>query len=256
MKKSINSGKVMRKAFLSLLFAGVMIYSGCDKKQESLAEEIKELDSPPPAVITQNREAEKISDPVAGAKVAGKAMLVKNNDHVKLEKGSTVLIHFGDRNACTWNPNICNNTFVVWPGYIQNTGYNEWGYAWMSRGPGAGFIPYGTGDHFHIMGFLFPDLEPNPCHTAMFGNDWFAFYMQKNGVGRINFDLTQIKVKGTVPITLWFKAANDTWWYWPSVGPGWWNLPGAGNIKEFHIRAASGLTNDKYSIDDIQVKGL
>lgn len=251
--------QILRKihiADLSLLCAGLLLLAGCeDTAVEGPNDSSDDLTKPPAAIEQATSASESIISDL-GANVAKKATLLSDNEAVKRESGATTYIHFGDEAACTWNPNICSNTFVTWPGYIQNTGYNEWGYAWMSNGPGTGFISYGTGSHYHIMGFLMPDLEPNPKHTAMFGTDWFAFYMQRSGTGRINFDLTQIKVNGTVPITLWFKAANGSWWYWPSLGPGRWNLPGAANIQEFHIRAASGSSTAKYSIDDIQVRGL
>lgn len=258
MKKTKKFSKKAHIAGLILLCTGLLLFAGCeDTSIEGPNDDNEDSTMPPAAIELGNSSPGNIvSESDLGAKKAKKASLITDQAFVKRESGATTYIHFGDETACTWNPNICSNTFVTWPGYIQNTGYNEWGYAWMSNGPGTNFISYGTGSHYHIMGFLMPEVEPNPKHSAMFGSDWFAFYMQRNGTGRINFNLTQINVSGTVPITLWFKAANGSWWYWPSLGPGRWNLPGAANIQEFHIRAASGLSTDNYSIDDIQVKGL
>ena len=248
----------MRLITGSLLCAALLI-AGCEDAtiQESENSTAPIDPSQPPTAINQSEvsAANRITENDPELNVAHEVSPAVGEASARLS-GATTMVHFGDETACTWNPNICDNTFVTWPGYIQNTGYNEWGYAWMSNGPRTNFISYGTGSHYHIAGFLFPDTEPNPKHTAMFGSDWFAFYMQRSGTGRINFDLTQIKVNGTVPITLWFKAANGSWWYWPSIGPGRWNLPGAANIQEFHVRAASGASGDKYSIDDIRVKGL
>jgi hypothetical protein len=169
-------------------------------------------------------------------------------------QGDQAYIHFGDKMACQVNPQICTNSFVAWPGYLQNTGLGEWGYAWMSSGPGTSFIAPAVGAHYHIHGLADPVAEPNPRATAMFGYDWFAFYMKKNNA-RVNFNLTQITV-GNIPITLWFKTSNGGWLRWLSLGPGRWNLPGATNIQELHIRAASGLKDDKYNFDDIRVQGL
>ena len=239
-----------------LLLITLLIFTGCQDEKIDFTT-IENKDSGPPASIDQGSAIQN-SFPTEKLKATkGRQIeLLKESGSSHRVNGSTTYIDFEDETACMWNSNICSNTFVTWPGYIQNTGYREWGYAWMSNGPGSNFISYGTGDHFHIIGLSMPDVEPNPKHTAMFGSDWFAFYMQKNGTGRINFDLTEIKVKGTVPITLYFKTASGSWMYWPSIGPGWWYLPGARNIQEFHIRAASGRSADKYSIDDIQIKGL
>ncbi len=207
----------------------------------------------PPTAIEQSGATD--TEGELNARPAGKVFVVPDEAGARTS-GATTYINFQDEQACTWNPNICENTFVTWPGYIQSTGYSEWGYAWMSDGPGTSFISYGTGDHYHIMGLAMPEVEANPAHTAMFGSDWFVFYMQRNRSGRINFDLTQIKVNGDVPITLWFKTASGSWRFWRSLGPGRWGLPGATNIQEFHVRAASGASGDNYSIDDIQVRGL
>jgi hypothetical protein len=140
----------------------------------------------------------------------------------------------------------------VWPGYIQNMGGSTWGYVWMSHGPGGELISHGTSKHYHIVGMFDSSVEPNPKHSAMFGNEWLAVVMKKNG-NLTNFDLTEIKVKEDVPIQLWFKDSANQWWLWSSIGPGWWSLPGAGNIQEVHITSASRNSSDKYSVDDIRV---
>lgn len=167
--------------------------------------------------------------------------------------GTSAYLHFSDPDSCIWNPNICNNSFAVWPGYIQNMGGSTWGYGWMSHGPGGELIPHGTGKHYHIVGMFDPSIEPNPKHSAMFGNEWLAIVMKKNG-SLTNFDLTEIKVKNDVPIQLWFKDHANQWWFWRNIGPGWWALPGAGNIQEVHITSASRNSSDRYSVDDIKVK--
>ena len=234
------------------LVCTVTLLTGCE---DAVVEDSHQQTNPdtPPTAVEQFGAADLKGK--LNAQAAAKALAATDEEGARAN-GSATYINFQDEQACTWNPDICENTFVTWPGYIQNTGYREWGYAWMSNGPGTNFISYGTSSHYHIMGLAMPEVEANPAHTAMFGSDWFAFYMQRSGSGRINFDLTQIKVNGNVPITLWFKAANGSWWYWRSLGPGRWNLPGATNIQEFHVRAASGASGDNYSIDDIRVKGL
>ncbi|GEM_PF-2643355 len=253
-----KSVRRLRSTGIILISICLLFIAGCkeDEKPQKNPDEGNYDEFTPPEAIQQDPQSPEsiISIDKLGAKKAEDfAAFDESSARVA---GPTTYIHFGDEDACIYVPSICSSTFVTWPGYIQSTGYGEWGYAWMSNGPGTNFISYGTGDHYHISGFAFPEVEPNHKHTAMFGDDWFAFYMQRSGRGRINFDLTEIKVKGDVPITLYFKAADGSWWYWPSIGPGWWSLPGARNIQELHIRAASRNPGDKYSIDDIQVKGL
>lgn len=234
----------------------LLFFIGCQEEQFTHYKH-ESKSSFPPRAIDPGKKFETLSaENTLQAIEAEKIKKMEDFGSMARIDGSTAYIHFNDENSCLWNPGICANTFVVWPGYIQNTGNRAWGYAWMSNGPGTNFISNGTGSHYHIAGLSSPDIEPNPKHTAMLGTDWFAFYMQKSGNGRINFDLTEIKVKGTVPITLYFKTAGGSWMYWPSIGPGWWYLPGATSIQEFHIRATSGTSSDKYSIDDIQVRGL
>jgi hypothetical protein len=187
-------------------------------------------------------------------------------------QAAQVNIAFSDPAALRLQPDA-DSTFIVWPGYIQNISNSSFAYVWMSKGPGTNFIPHtDRSAHYHIawddiclntqagkngvqIGATCVTPVPantNRYHTAMFGNDWLATYAQASGRGRINFDLLQIRVRGTVPISLWFKDANDSWWFWDSLPPGFWNL-GAMNIKEFHIAATSRDPNDKYSVDDILV---
>jgi len=175
--------------------------------------------------------------------------------------GNTTYLNFQDRQSCQWNSNICKNTFVVWPGYIQSTGYNEWGYVWMSNGPGTGPLPYiapktptpsESSYHYHIGGLLHPATEPNPKASSMSGRDWLWVSLKRNSV-RVNFDLTEIKVLGTTSIRLWYKDAYGNGYEWSNLPPGWWYLPGATNIQEAHISSASGLSGDLFQVDDIQV---
>jgi len=189
------------------------------------------------------------------------AVLASESGALAKTAGSTGYLTFQDRTSCNWNPNICSNSFVVWPGYIQNVG-GDWGYVFMSNGPwtsvlgpNAGTSPSEGSRHFHIMGLMDPKLEPTPHATFMFGTDWMYVYMQRSGVGRINFDLTQINILGTVPVRIWYKDANGYGWQWSSLPPGRWNLPGATNIQEVDISSASGRSTDQPEIDDIQVTG-
>ncbi len=191
----------------------------------------------------------------------------------KTAAGPSVNITFQDPNALALIPNV-NSTFVLWPGYIQSIKNSSFLYVWMSTGgPGTGLIPYGTGSHYHISwdnfcvnsqgvsGVKVNNVCTTPLpsnlnryHIAMFGNEWLSAYSKKSGVaGTVNFNLTGIRVKGTVPISLWFKTSNNQWRYWNSLSPGRWTLPGATNIKEFQIAATSRKSSDKYSVDDIVV---
>jgi hypothetical protein len=200
------------------------------------------------------KETQKTSEAQPAIRVTEGGTLAKTS-------GTTGYLTFQDRNSCTYNSNICNNTFVVWPGYIQNVG-GDWGYVYMSNGPWTSAIgpngsppPSESSRHYHIMGLMDPVAEPNPHASYMFGTDWLYVYMQRSGVGRINFDLTQINILGTVPVRIWYKDAAGYGWQWSSLSPGRWNLPGATNIQEVHISSASGLSGDRPQIDDIQVKG-
>ncbi|WP_028980308.1 hypothetical protein [Sporocytophaga myxococcoides] len=252
MKKTIFI-KSAKSACSTLLLAGLLFTIGCKKADDDVKINKEEPQNPPAAIITNESSNTGLITELSAIKA--KDVTPASNVSGLRTEGAATYIHFGDRTSCNWNPNICSNTFVVWPGYIQSTGGSDWGYGWMSSGPGTAFLPYTTGSHYHIVGLMDPATEPNPQATSMFGSDWFAYYMQRSGTGRINFDLTQINVTG-VPITLWFKAANGNWYYWASLPKGRWNLPGATNIQEVHIRAASGLSSDHWGIDDILVRAL
>jgi hypothetical protein len=191
----------------------------------------------------------------------------------KAAAGPSVGINFQDPNALALIPNA-NSTFVYSPGYIQSIQNSSWLYVWMSKGgPGTALIPHGTSSHFHIDwdnlcftpqsagGILVNNVCTTPLpanlnryHSAMYGNEWLSAYSKKSGVaGLVNFNLTGIRVKGTVPISLWYKTANNSWFFWNSLAPGNWTLPGATNIKEFQIAATSRNAADSYSVDDIMV---
>lgn len=181
--------------------------------------------------------------------------LVGSNE--QLSKSSAVTqLHFGDKTACTWNPLICQTSGAWWPGYIQNAGGDTWLYAWQSLGPWTNPIgnqPLSENNpHFHIIGLQNPVAEPNPIHTAMRG-DWWSWFGVKRGNARVNFDLTKIRVLGNVPVRIWFKTAAGQGLQWTSLAPGYWNLPGATNIQEVHIRAASGNRADIFKIDDLEI---
>ena len=185
-------------------------------------------------------------------------------------------INFGDPLSLSQIPNV-NSTFVFYPGYVALLDGGAFMQVWLSNGPGTNMIGHNPpGKHYHISwdGFCI-DFEGNETiygletengcipvdkvvdinryHHSMFGNEWLAALSRKVGEGRKNFDLTRIRVRGSVPITLFFKDNNDNWWFWNSINPGYWHLPGADNIKEFHLRAASGDPGDNYSVDDIRI---
>ncbi len=251
MKRIMKISLKISRAYRSVFCISLIFLAGCDHATEETSNNKKFPKLPVPIEFSNPSSESNLI-----AIEAEQATLATSGSSTMKIDGTKTYINFSDKTACQWTPSICSSSFVVWPGYIQYTGgYNEFGYAWMSYGPNKGFISYNTGSHYHILGLFSPADEPNPAATAMFGTDWFAFYMQ-NDAGRINFDLTQINVRGTVPITLWFKTATGSWMYWRSLNPGRWNLPGATNIQELHIRATSADANDKYSIDDILVKSV
>ena len=189
-------------------------------------------------------------------------------------------INFSDPLSLSSIPNV-NSTFIPYPGYVANLWDGSFSQIWFSKGPGTNMLGHSIeGLHYHITwdGWCFDGSGyeiiygtegPNGCepleegqrknryHEAMFGNEWLASNVKKIGEGRKNFNLYRIRVKGSVPITLYTKDNNDKWHWWPIINPGYWDLgSGALNIKEYHIRASSGDPNDKYSIDDIMIKPL
>lgn len=192
-----------------------------------------------------------------------------------IEKGGAVNISFDKASSLSKIPDV-NTTFVTSPGYQAHLGHGIWMPIWLSKGPiGAGPL----GNHYHIVwdemcseyddnDIIYGQQTGSKCvpveeipnlnryHVAMFGNEWLKGRAGKVGGFTYNIDLTRIRVKGSVPITLMFKNANGNWFMWHSINPGYWNLPGALNIQEFHIRATSNDPFDSYSIDDIRVKVL
>src|SRR5690606_11784540 len=142
------------------------------------------------------------------------------------ERAAVSIIGFDHENACQWTPEICKSSVVVWPGYIEPLPGGNWAYCWLSKGPNTNSLRPNDGGGYYIGGYLFPDHEFEA--EAINGKQWFAFYMQREG--RINFDLTGIKVLGNFPVTLYFKDSNNKWWYYASLSPGTWNLGGALNI--------------------------
>jgi hypothetical protein len=58
------------------------------------------------------------------------------------------------------------------------------------------------------------------------------------------FDVATIRVgdpQNTQPIQFWFQTIDGNWWYWSSIGPGWWDLSAfAHDVMQVWIRGAEG----------------
>lgn len=232
-----------------------------------------------PSIEDETSSIEKLIEEGRAKEIASLPSLIKYEAGEDLQKNQVKDITFSDEDALNLIPNY-NSTFVEWPGYAQQLYDKTFGYAWLSFGPGARFLPRSMGGkHFHIFwdnfcinpsdgstgkeasGYCYPiDLFPiwsvDRYHEAMYGHEWLGFYARSQESGGIkkNFDLERIRVRGSVPITLWFKKADGSWNYWKKLNPGYYNLSAhTQNIQEFHIRAESDNPADKYRVDDVRM---
>lgn len=193
----------------------------------------------------------------------------------KAAVGAKELLTFDDPWALVLFPNTSG--YVSHPGYQQDVeGTNM--MVWMSEGPGKGFAPAPrrlqpapTDTFSYSLEWTFKCIRADgnggqrvsggACgslpstldrwHEAQQGDTWLAIKGMRGGV-RDRINLHRIEVRGDVPVTIWINTRSG-WRYWPSLGKGRWTLPGATDIDEIQIRAASGLHNEPYSVDDIEV---
>jgi hypothetical protein len=242
MKLSFKASKALTAVCTGVLgLAAAMTLSNCNQADNAVAA-VPETSGSQTRITAEAQPATRVPE--------SRAALEKT-------AGAATYLHFGDRTACQWNPTICSSSMVFWPGYIQSTGANEWGYVWMSNGPWTAGIGFNepqneASHHYHIIGLWNPAQEANPAATAMWGN-WWMWVTMKRGNAQVNFDLTQINVVSAVPVRIWYKDAAGRGYQWSSLGKGRWNLPGATNIQEVHISSASGAAGDRFIVDDIRV---
>ena len=56
-----------------------------------------------------------------------------------------------------------------------------------------------------------------------------------------SFDIASIRILGPADGQVWFKKTDNSWWYWPRLGPGRWNLSAwTWDITDLYVRAADG----------------
>lgn len=68
------------------------------------------------------------------------------------------------------------------------------------------------------------------------------------------FDVASIRILGPADGEVWFRKADGSWWYWPRLGPGRWNLSAwAWEIRDLYVRAADG-EGTSVSFDDVVVR--
>jgi hypothetical protein len=144
--------------------------------------------------------------------------------------------------------------------------------------------PAGRYNHFHLM-FEDPTLATSPCFAdsdgrgAGFGRmsggvcvpaDWKREPRSAAGhtedhlmkvwiddrvthAPRI-YDVVSIRVLGPAPAQIWFQKEDGSWWYWPSLAPGRWNLSAyTHDIRALYVRAAPG-SGTSVSFDDVVVR--
>jgi len=68
------------------------------------------------------------------------------------------------------------------------------------------------------------------------------------------FDVVSIRILGPANGQVWFRKNDGSWWYWPSLAPGWWNLSGwTWEITDLYVRAADGA-GTSVSFDDVLIR--
>lgn len=68
------------------------------------------------------------------------------------------------------------------------------------------------------------------------------------------FDIASIRIRGPADAQVWFRKSDGSWWYWPRLGPGRWNLSAwTWEITDLYVRAADG-EGTSVSFDDVVVR--
>jgi hypothetical protein len=69
-----------------------------------------------------------------------------------------------------------------------------------------------------------------------------------------SFHIASIRIRGPADGEVWFRKTDGTWWYWPRLGPGRWNLSAwAWHITDLYVRAADG-SGTSVSFDEVVVR--
>jgi hypothetical protein len=68
------------------------------------------------------------------------------------------------------------------------------------------------------------------------------------------FDVASIRIRGPADGQVWFRKSDGSWWYWPRLGPGQWNLSAwTWEITDLYVRAAEG-EGTSVAFDDVVVR--
>jgi len=70
----------------------------------------------------------------------------------------------------------------------------------------------------------------------------------------INFDVASIRIRGSADAQVWFRKIDGSWWYWPRLAPGRWDLrEHTWDITDLYVRASEG-EGTSVSFDDVVVR--
>ena len=93
----------------------------------------------------------------------------------------------------------------------------------------------------------------NRWQLSYLGTEWLAAYAYNSTGANVVFDVSRIRVRGTVGIIFWYKTFQNEWKS-KTFAPGYHQaITDLHLIREFHIAAASGNFDHKYSVDDIRI---
>lgn len=143
------------------------------------------------------------------------------------------------------------------PGYVK-VDENQYGHfhlsfedKWVGRCIADGGFGRRIGDRCEAANWVNEPRILNTHTRDHWINVWLADRV--SGEPRV-FDVVTIKIKGAAPVQFWFKKRDGRWWYWPRLGPGWWNLSSyVFDVVEVKIRGADGGLGT-IGIDDLVIR--
>ena len=203
-------------------------------------------------------------------------------------------IAFDNEFALRWNYSEARATFAVHTGLsdegeaeVCDSDEHIACWTYRERCGSRGYVnvqeaPIGRYNHFHLM---FEDAslacfaDPGDGLGAGYGRqtgsgcvaaDWkkeprFAAGHEPTHFMRVwvedrvthdprSFDVASIRILGPADGQVWFKKTDNSWWYWPRLTPGRWNLSAwAWDITDLYVRSADdGGTS--VSFDNVVVR--
>ncbi len=203
-------------------------------------------------------------------------------------------IGFDNEFALTWNYAQARGTFAQHTGLspagepeVCDPTHHAACWTYRERCGSRGYVnvqeaPIGRYNHFHLM-FEDPTLtcfaDPGDGYGSGFGRGTFAkctaadwkreprfaaghtpdHFMRVWVEDRVThapriFDVASIHIRGPADGQVWFRKSDGSWWYWPRLGPGRWNLSAwTWEITDLYIRAAEGA-GTSVSFDDVVVR--